>query len=125
MGKSKHEKKHKDKKHKKAKRSSAESTRSIVQPDIKDEEVSLDEEGKNIVKFTYKRRQTKRGQFIVCHDAEDIIEFDPSKVTSNPSTIYETASNIFNRLNMLKTQIGNINSKAQELIRSLDQFTRA
>ena len=100
MGKTKHEKKHKDKKHKKANRASAESSRIIH--DVKDEFSSLDE-SKNIVKFSYKRRQTKKGQFIVCHDEDDIIEFDPSKVTSNPSTIYETASTIFNRLNLTKT----------------------
>jgi hypothetical protein len=123
MGKSKHEKKHKDKKHKKAKRSSAESSHIINE--VKDEFSSRDDESKNIVKFTYKRRQTKKGQFMVCHDSDDIIEFDPSKVTSNPSTIYETASTIFNRLNLTKTSIENLNSKALELVRSLDQFTRA
>ena len=62
---------------------------------------------------------------IECYDDDDVIEFDATKVTQDPGTIYEAASSIFTKLAFTQKHLDSSYKQSSDLLKALDFFCKA
>lgn len=60
-------------------------------------EVKEEVEGKKVLKILHKVKV--KGRFIELHDSQDVVDLSSLSVTNDPSTVFQSASAILNKIN--------------------------